>query len=87
MSLFTHSEDLLKAAATASGEGFTAARTKIGERLKSARTALANASQPVFDRTRESAAVTDEYVRGNAWTVIGVAIAIGVLIGFLTAKR
>ena len=85
--IITDSEDLLKAAATVSGEGFTAARTKFEEKLKSAKAALADASQPVFDKTRETAAVADDYVRGNAWTAIGVAIAAGVLIGFLTARR
>jgi len=85
--MITDSEDLLKAAATVSGEGFTAARTKFEEKLRSAKTTLADASQPVFDRTRETAAVADDYVHGNAWTAAGVAIAAGVLIGLLAAKR
>lgn len=80
-------EDLLKAVATVSGEGVTAARTQFEQKLSDARTALAEASRPVIDRTRESAAVADQYVRGNAWTVIGIAIAAGVLIGLLSAKR
>lgn len=84
--MITDGEDLLKAVATVSGEGITAARTKFEERLKSARTALGEVSQPVFDRTRETAAVADQFVRGNAWTVIGIAVAAGALIGFLTAK-
>lgn len=79
-------EDLLKAVATVSGEGITAARTRFEERLKSARTALGEVSQPIFDRTRETAAITDRFVRGHAWTVIGIAVAAAALIGFLTAK-
>jgi ElaB/YqjD/DUF883 family membrane-anchored ribosome-binding protein len=85
--MITDSEDLLKAAATVSGEGFTAARTKFEEKVRSAKATLADASQPLFDRTRETAAVADDYVHGNPWTVVGVAIAAGVLIGFLAAKR
>ena len=85
--MITDSEDLLKAAATVSGEGFTAARAKFEEKLRSAKATLADASQPLFDRTRETAAVADDYVHGNPWTVIGVAIAAGVLLGFLAAKR
>ena len=80
-------EDLLKAAATVSGEGFTAARTKFEGKLRSAKAALADASQPVLDRTRESAAAADDYVRGNPWTAVGVAVAAGALIGFLAARR
>jgi len=80
-------EDLLKAAATVSGEGFAAARTKFEGKLRSAKAALADASQPVLDRTRESAAAADGYVRGNPWTAVGVAVAAGALIGFLAARR
>ena len=81
------SEELLKAAATVSGEGFAAARTKFEEKIRMAKTALADLSQPVFVRTRQTAAVTDAYVRQNPWTVAGFAMAAGVLIGFLAAKR
>jgi len=87
MSMLTDSGNLLKAAATASGESLTAARAKIEKNLRSAGTAVADASQPVFDKTRESAAVADDYIHANAWTAIGVAIAAGALIGFLVAKR
>jgi ElaB/YqjD/DUF883 family membrane-anchored ribosome-binding protein len=83
----TDSEVRHKAAASVSGEGFMAARTKFEEKLKRAKATLVDASQPVFDKTRESAAVANEYVHGNPWTVAGVAIAAGVLIGFLAAKR
>jgi len=85
--LITDSEDLLKATAMVSGEGFTAARTKFEEKLRRAKATLAETSQPVFDRTRETAAVADDYVRANPWTAVGVAVAAGVLIGFLAAKR
>ena len=85
--MITDSEDLLKAAATVSGEGFAVARTKFEEKLRHAKATLADASQPVIDKTRETAAVADDYVHGNPWTAVGVAIAAGVLIGFLTAKR
>jgi ElaB/YqjD/DUF883 family membrane-anchored ribosome-binding protein len=85
--MITDSEELLKAAATVSGEGFAVARTKFEDKLRRAKATLAEASQPVFDRTEETAAVADDYVRGNPWTAVGVAIAAGVLIGFLAAKR
>jgi ElaB/YqjD/DUF883 family membrane-anchored ribosome-binding protein len=85
--MITDSEDLLKAAATVSGEGFTAARTKFEEKVRRAKATLADASQPVFDRTREAATVADDYVHGHAWTAVGVAIAAGALIGFLAARR
>ena len=85
--MIADSEDLLKAAATVSDEGFTAARMKFEQKLTSAKAALADASQPVFDTTRQAAAVADDYVHGNPWTAVGVAVAAGAVIGFLAAKR
>ena len=81
--MINDSEDLLKAAATVSGEGFAVARTKFEEKLRRAKATLADASQPVFEKARQA----DDYVHGSPWTVIGVAAAIGILIGFLAAKR
>ena len=85
--MITDSEDLLKATATVSGEGFTMARAKFEDKLKSAKAALADASQPAFDTATETADAANDYVRGNPWTAVGVAVAAGLLIGFLTAKR
>jgi ElaB/YqjD/DUF883 family membrane-anchored ribosome-binding protein len=76
-------EDLLKAAANASGEGFAAARAKFAEQVTSVKAKLADASQPVI----EGAGRADDYVQNNPWTAVGVAAAVGVLIGFLAAKR
>jgi ElaB/YqjD/DUF883 family membrane-anchored ribosome-binding protein len=80
-------EELLKATANASGEGFTAgftaARTKFAEKVMSAKAALADASQPVVEKARQA----DDYVHGSPWNAIGMAAALGILIGFLAAKR
>ena len=76
-------EELLKAAANASGEGFTAARAKFSEQLMSAKAKLADVSQPVVEKARQA----NDYVHGSPWTVIGVAAAAGILIGFLAARR
>ncbi len=76
-------EELLKAAANASGAGFTAARAKFTEKVTSARARLADVSQPAVRKARQ----VDEYVHGNPWTAVGVAAAGGILIGLLAAKR
>jgi ElaB/YqjD/DUF883 family membrane-anchored ribosome-binding protein len=80
-------EDLLKAAADVSGEGFALAREKFAEKLGSARARLADASQAAVETARKTAAAADGYVHGNPWTVIGIAAATGILIGFLAARR
>lgn len=80
-------EDLLKAATTVSGDGFALAKTKFEKRLQTAKASLIDASQPVLDRTRETADAATDYMRGNPWTTAGVVIAAGVLIGILAARR
>ena len=67
-------EDLLKAVASVPGEGLGAARTKFEERLKGAKAALAEASRP-------------DYIRAHPWTAVGIAIAAGLLLGYVAAKR
>jgi ElaB/YqjD/DUF883 family membrane-anchored ribosome-binding protein len=80
-------EDLLKAAADVSGEGFAVAREKFAEKLGSARARLADASQAAVGTAREVAAAADHYVHDSPWTAIGIAAAAGMLIGFLAARR
>jgi len=85
--MINDSEDLLKAAAVVSNESFKAARTKFEERVKSAKASLADASQPLLEQTRETLVATNKYVRTNPWTAVGIAAALGVLFGFIAAKR
>lgn len=85
--MIADSEDLLKAAATVSSDSLTAARTKFEARVARAKAALADASQPVVDKTRAAAAAADGYVRDRTWSAIGVAAVIGALIGILAARR
>lgn len=86
-SLIADGEDLLRAAASVPGEGLAVARTKFEEKLMSAKSALAETSQPILERTRETVAEADDYVHANPWSAVGVALAAGVIIGFLAAKR
>ncbi len=80
-------EDLLKAAAEVSGEGFALAREKFAEKLGSAKVRLADASRAAVGKARETSAAADAYVHDSPWTAIGIAAAAGILIGFLAARR
>jgi ElaB/YqjD/DUF883 family membrane-anchored ribosome-binding protein len=85
--IVTDADDLLHATAKVSGEGFDAAREKFAEKLTSAKTSLAEAEKHVVDRAKQAATATDDYVKGNPWTAAGIAAGVGLLIGFLVAKR
>lgn len=80
-------EALLQATAHVSGEGFAAERAKFTEKLRNAKTRLAEAEHRVVEKAKQAAAATDHYVHENPWTAVGVAAAVGMLIGFLAARR
>ena len=41
----------------------------------------------VRGRAEEASEVTDEYVHENPWAAIGIAAAIGIVIGFVAGRR
>ncbi|CAH1387101.1 DUF883 family protein [Candidatus Nitrotoga sp. M5] len=80
-------EELLKATANQTGERITAARAKVGESLQAAKVRVADAQAAVMDKTRAVATATDDYVRVNPWQAIGIAAAVGILLGALISRR
>jgi len=86
-SIVSDADDLLQATAKVSGESFSQARAKFAERLQTAKVNLADAEKMIVEKAKQTAAATDTYVKGNPWTAVGIAAGIGVLIGFLAAKR
>lgn len=86
-SIINDADELLQATAKVSGEGFNITRAKFAEKIKTAKASLADAEQIVVDRARQAATATDDYVKGSPWTAVGIAAGVGILIGFLAAKR
>jgi len=41
----------------------------------------------VFDRSKGWARSTDEYVHENTWTVLGVTLAVGIILGLAVTRR
>ena len=80
-------EAMLHATAQVSGEKLAAEREKFGEKLRHAKIRLAEAEQRVVAKAKQAATATDHYVHDNPWQAVGVAAAVGMLIGFLAARR
>jgi ElaB/YqjD/DUF883 family membrane-anchored ribosome-binding protein len=74
-----------------SSERAAVARERAKQALANLQGSIASLQDVAFDRAREAAAATDEYVRANPWRSLGtaaaVAIAIGVIAGIVLGRR
>jgi ElaB/YqjD/DUF883 family membrane-anchored ribosome-binding protein len=83
----TDTEELLKATASQTGEKVAAARAKVEESLAATRKRLADLEQGLIEKTRAAARATDELVHEHPWQAVGIAAAVGFLLGMLTTRR
>jgi ElaB/YqjD/DUF883 family membrane-anchored ribosome-binding protein len=80
-------EELLRATANQTGERISATRERVEERLRTAREELAELQASATQHAKQAARATDDYVHEHPWQSVGVAAAVGFLLGMLTARR
>lgn len=80
-------EELLRATASQAGEKVAAARERIQASLATAKVKLAEAERVVLEKTKEAARTTDEFVHQHPWQAVGIAAAIGFVLGVLISRR
>lgn len=85
--VLSDAEELLKATASQTGERVTAARERVEERIRSTKERLADLQGDVTERARAAAHATDEMVHDNPWKAVGIAAAVGFLLGLLVHRR
>jgi len=73
-------EQVLRSASQLPGDGLTAARSKLEEKVAQARAQLTDG----VSEAREASAA---YLRERPWTFIGVALLVGAVGGMLLARR
>jgi len=83
----TDTEELLKATASQTGEKVAAARIKVEESLADARKRLSEVGEDLTGKAKEVARKTDELVHEHPWQAVGVAAAVGFLLGMLISRR
>ena len=83
----TDAEDLLIATAGQAGEKAAAARARAAESIDAAKARIAQAGYAAAAQTREASKAADDYVHDNPWTAVGVAAAVGVVIGLLIGRK
>ena len=80
-------EDLLRATANQTGERIAAARAKAEDSLRAAKVRLAEAQASVVEKVKVVAMTTDDYVHENPWQAVGIAAAVGLVLGALISRR
>jgi ElaB/YqjD/DUF883 family membrane-anchored ribosome-binding protein len=85
--LIADTEDLLRATGANAGEKLADARVKAQNALAEARGALTRAEAIARERARAGAQVVDQSVQENPWAAVGVATAIGLVVGWMLGRR
>jgi ElaB/YqjD/DUF883 family membrane-anchored ribosome-binding protein len=85
--VLTEADSLLKQATKESGEKASDLRAQVETKLRTAKAKLQDMQDDAMDRAKATARATDEYVRDNPWQALGVAAALGVLVGLLIGRR
>jgi ElaB/YqjD/DUF883 family membrane-anchored ribosome-binding protein len=62
-------------------------RTKIERGLTAAKKALADGTDQVQRHAKDAMAAGDSYVREQPWQAVGISAAVGLVVGFLVARR
>ena len=80
-------EALLDATKGEAGERIAAVRARAQESLRAAKARISEMEHSVVDQAKEAAKAADDYVREHPWTAIGIAAAVGLVVGVLLARR
>ena len=85
--MLTEAEDLMKRAASETGDRAKDLRSQVEAKLLAARSRLQEMQGDALDSAKAAARVTDDYVHDNPWQAIGAAAALGFLVGLLMNRR
>ena len=81
------SEELLRATLSDAKAQAGGVRERLEASLQTARAQVAKIPDAAIAQSRAAAEKTDQYVHDNPWPSIGVAAAVGVLLGILFSRR
>ncbi len=80
-------QELLKTVQTEGANRLDEVKTRINAQYDVARAKLGDLQSTVQEGAKAAADTTDAYVRSNPWTAVGIAAAVGAVIGFLAHRR
>lgn len=80
-------EDLIKATTNLTGDELNRAKAKLNQRIAAAKGSVEDMSETIVNRARKTAETTNTYVHEQPWNAIGASAAVGLLLGYLLARR
>lgn len=80
-------EDLVKKVAHVDDDEIAEIRSKVEDTLAEAKSSAAAGIAAVRGQAEDASEATDEYVHENPWAAIGIAAAVGIIIGFVAGRR
>ena len=85
--VLSEAEVMLKKAASETGEKARDLRSQVESKLLQAKLRLQEIEGTAVDHAKAAARATDDYVRDNPWQAVGIAAAIGFLLGLVVSRR
>ena len=86
-SVISEAEEMLSNTADQSGDKISQLRARVKARLGDARERLIDAEAALRHNTKVAARAADDYVHESPWTAVGVAAAVGLLVGLIIGRR
>ena len=80
-------EDLVTSTTPLTAEDLARAKEKLRHRVTAVKASLETMRSDVTDQARQTAAATNHYVHENPWKSAGIGAAVGLLLGFILARR
>jgi len=78
-------QELLKTVQSEGESKLTEIKSRVSDQMDTAKQKFGEIQQTVQDGAKLAMNETDQYVRANPWTSIGIGVAIGAVIGYLAA--
>jgi ElaB/YqjD/DUF883 family membrane-anchored ribosome-binding protein len=85
--VLSEAEEMLKRAATETGEKAKDLRSQVEAKLLTAKLRLQELEGQAVESAKEAARATDDYVHAHPWQAIGIAAGLGVVVGLLLNRR
>jgi len=80
-------EDLLARIAPFKDEDVARLRTKVMHAVSAAKEGLAGSADTIRSQAQQAMSGADDYVRESPWVAVGIAAAVGAVVGILVARR